>query len=474
MTHYTIYFKALSTITGIDTAEKWHLATKTSNTYDNYLSMEMVFKYYDITSQFDITGKRMTLFHMGTDSSTQGIAVVLSKGTNASDPIQVGLIASDGTLWKTISGTFYTLTNATTSSYYILLTYDYSGNIKNINFYVVEFNNPTTKTTPDFSFETTSGESIEPIGNQWGFGSAPQSITDSNGYLSTEGYNSYVAQNLEVSFLRTWNTNPTIPATSNTVGTYAMFNSVDSTHSLYNLNTTFTLVPDSAGDSTSGMNFQLYLTGTTLPTDIYNSASNPDTQVTPTTSTTNYPTLNPISSYDFAINYDTGSSTNPVNSYTVSQPSNINCLLEGTKILTSQGYKLIEDIKLDDLIITGDDRIVKILGIHTTTLFAKDDETIPYVVKKGQYGAIDDLYLSKHHCLLIDNDYYDVPYRIGLELSDIKYKVINYYHLETENYLYDTMIANGVIVETYTKIKDYSEVPNKYKNTNGLRIYIKK
>lgn len=388
------------------------------------------------------------------------------KGANNSDPIQIGLIASDGTAWNTIPSSFVSLNpllgvgdTINNTSFYALLTYNYAGSNRNVNFYVVKYKTPMTKTAPDFSFTTATGTNIEPIGNQWGFGSSPQSITSTDGYTSIEGYNSYVAQNLEVAFLRTWNINPPIPATSTTSGVYAMFNT-NSAFSLYNLNATITRVPD----LTTGLNFQLYMTETNASTDLYNSVSNPDTLVTTTTSTSNYPTLNPPNSYNFAINYDTVNLSNPINNYTKPQASSISCLLKGTKILTERWFKLIEKIKLDDFIITADHRKVSIEKIYSTQVFAKNDETIPYIVKKKTYGAFEDLYLSKHHCVLINDEYFDVPHRIGLELSDIKHQMITYYHIETENYLYDTMIANGVVVETYGKYKVYEEVPNKYKN----------
>lgn len=57
MSNFSIFFPALSTL-GLGTAEKWHIATKTSNTYDAYLSVEIVFTYYDVPAQFDITNKR--------------------------------------------------------------------------------------------------------------------------------------------------------------------------------------------------------------------------------------------------------------------------------------------------------------------------------------------------------------------------------------------------------------------------------
>jgi hypothetical protein len=443
---YSIFFKPISTtFNPPSNDEKFRIVTKTSNIYNNnILSVELSFRY-NRNSDFDLLGKQITLFHMGVGTSNSGIAIVLKQGTNVSDPIQIGLIASTGNnvTWETVTNTstlatsFYNLNDIDISTYYILLTYNYSHSNKNINFYVVEFKNPTTKTTPDWSFTVTSATSsvtsLNP-GNHWGFGSCPQTITTTDGYLGdsvNHSYNSYVAQNIELSFLRTWNI--IIPSTSSTNTEYAMFNS-DTSHSLYNLNANYTLVPT----GTNNLNFQLNITGTDLLSSLYNNAvtGGSGTLVTSTTNTTNFPSLD-----GFGINSNIY--------YTIANTSTLNCLLKGTQILTPDGYKLIENITLDDLIITYDNRIVRIKNINKDIILAKDDDTIPYIIRKGQYGAFEDLYISKSHGVLINGDYFDIPCRIGLELSNLQNELLTYYHIETENYLYDTIIANGVAVESY-------------------------
>lgn len=448
MSYYSLFYNPIPPTAG--TAQKWRIGTKTSNLYDSVLTAEMVIQYYDLPS-FDITGKRMTIFHMGSISSSSGIAIVLSKGTNSGDPIQVGLLISGGTSWNAIPASFCTLNNIgniSTDAFYLMLTYDYSGSNTNVNFYVTTFNNSTNKTAPDFPFSTTVATNIEPIGNQWGFGASPEPITDPTGYISTEGYNCYVAQNLETSFLRTWDT--VLPSSSNSPSTYAMFNTVDQTYSLYHLNKTHDNVPA----STSNLQFQLYLAGITIPGDMLNNAASPPLPVNVETNVSAYPTLE-----DFAIN--------ALTNYTFIQPSTIACLLEGTNILTNEGYKLIENISLDDTIITGDDRKVKVTEIHKT-LFFSNNENVPRIIKKGEYNAIDDLYISNGHGILINNEYFDYPFRLNIQKSDLLNKVLTYYHLVTEDYLYDTLVANGVVVETYGK---FMHIDPEYLNGDNLRIF---
>ena len=453
MTSYSLFFPALSQVSPLP-SEKWRIATKTASTYNNYLSMELVFSYTDNAAQFDLTNNRMTLFHQGTDASTSGIAVVLKKTAGGS--IQLGLISSTGTAWTEIASSFVdlnTIGSVASDSFYVLLTYDYSGSNQILNFYVVAFN-LTVKTAPDFSYTTSSGPAIEPIGNQWGFGSSPQSITDAAGYVATEGYNCYVAQNIQTSFLRTWNINPIIPATSSTSGQFAMFNSVDATTSLYTLNRNSTQV--AAG--TTNLNFQLYMTGAAL-NDIYNSSVSPNVAVTQTTSTSAYPTL-------------TGFAINSSGSYNVPQNSSIACILKGTKILTDSGYKLIEDITMDDKIVTHDNRIVKINDIHMMVLYSRE-KTAPRIIKKGEYNAFEDLYISEGHGILID-DYFDYPFNLGLEQRKLN-ELLTYYLIRTENFLTDTLIANGVIIESWggwlpdIKTDDWVKIPDDYYNDKNLR-----
>ncbi len=467
---YSVFFNALALLQpDIATAEKWHIGTKTSNTFDNYLSMELVFRYYDNPSQFNITGKRMTLFQQGeNDVVGTGIAVILKKEVNLTDPIQIGLLASVGTggsqtNWTEVPGSFVSLNSIgdiSVDAFYVLMTYDITGSNTILTFYVTEYDT-IIKTAPDFSFTTTITDKPANV-NHWAFGSAPEAITDSNGYLTGDHqYNSYVAQNTEVSFLRTWNV--LIPATSSIAGEYVMFNSVDSTHSLYNLNKLHTQLPA----NTSGLEFQLQLTGTTIPTNMLNSAVNPSQVVTATDSVQNWDTLNPPSQWHFNVNH----LSEPVNSYTFIQNSNIPCLLKGTKILTESGYKLIEDLTLEDILITIDNKKTHIVEIFKNYIYATDRYE-PYVIRKGQYNAFEDLYISPKHSILINNERFIQTYKLRLEKSGIKDQVITYYHIKTNNFFKDVIVANGVAVETYIPILTGKEVPVEYHDKDGNRLLL--
>ena len=373
-----LFFPAVSTLGLASNTELWRVATKTSNTYNNYLVMEMVFRYFDNPTELDLTGKYMTLFHQGTGSSSTGFSVCLYK--DASGNISVGIRYKDssGANWTDLSGSFVNLNTINLDGFYIMFQYNYSSTNKIVNFYVVEYNNDnaTTKTKPDFIFPTTTtpGPAVGTTNlNQWGFGSLPQSLTLSsnpNGYNNLNEYNGYIAQNVQVLYLRTWNPENLIPDTSSTAQ-YAMFNS-NPTYSLYNINKTQSYVPA----LTDKLNFQLEIpSDSTNLSDLKNNAVSPSVPVTTTTSTTNFKTL-----YDFAVNSTSG--------FNIVETSEIPCLLKGTQILTSTGYKSIEDIKIGEYIISHDNRHLKVIDIYHNFAL-KSDSVKAICIKKGEYKLPD-------------------------------------------------------------------------------------
>lgn len=146
--------------------------------------------------------------------------------------------------------------------------------------------------------------------------------------------------------------------------------------------------------------------------------------------------------------------------------------VKGTKILTDTGYRLIEDLSEDDKLIDKDGKIINIKKIYNFNSIP-NKQTLPVLIKKGEYGSLEDLYISKYHTMYL-NDEFVCPDQLKIPQIENTYTPINYYHIETENYLTDTIIANGVIVETYDALKEeYNwRIMPKYMNKNGNRILL--
>ena len=134
----------------------------------------------------------------------------------------------------------------------------------------------------------------------------------------------------------------------------------------------------------------------------------------------------------------------------LNSPTTIWCLLKGTKILTPTGEVFIEDIKIGDVVLTADNREVKVTNTYLN--MANSDEHL-YVIRKDIVSVgvpNEDLFLSGGHLVKINGKYYH-PFHDKTNLIE-KYteesKIITFYHLVLENYLTDFLVANGLQVES--------------------------
>lgn len=126
------------------------------------------------------------------------------------------------------------------------------------------------------------------------------------------------------------------------------------------------------------------------------------------------------------------------------------CFLKGTHILTPDGYEVIESLKIGDKLITHDFRTIEILEI-CKVIVPSNNINNPYLIPCGTYGAVSNLYLSPLHQVLINNTFTAVK-----QLNNIKQVfagfTLEYYHIKTRDYFKDTIIAEGVITETWSGI----------------------
>jgi uncharacterized protein YjbI with pentapeptide repeats len=133
------------------------------------------------------------------------------------------------------------------------------------------------------------------------------------------------------------------------------------------------------------------------------------------------------------------------------------CFLEGTKILTTKGYKLVQQI-VPGVDVLVDDKGKRLECKEVGKYYKKyDGEDFPYVVPGGSYmnekfTCSEDLYLTHNHCIYIPHMDKFVPSSL-LKLRQDKTMVegYTYYHVFTENYFTDCIIANGIPCESHSK-----------------------
>jgi hypothetical protein len=124
------------------------------------------------------------------------------------------------------------------------------------------------------------------------------------------------------------------------------------------------------------------------------------------------------------------------------------CFLSGTNILTPNGYEIIDKLNIGDIITTHDFRNIEIIDI-CKVIVPSNRVNDPYLIPAGTFGAISDLYLSPLHQVLIDNTFVCVKQLGNIEQVFAGF-TLEYYHIKTGNYFKDTIIAEGVITETWS------------------------
>lgn len=135
----------------------------------------------------------------------------------------------------------------------------------------------------------------------------------------------------------------------------------------------------------------------------------------------------------------------------------IPCFLEGTKILTSNGYKLIQELVAGEDVLIDDNG--KELVCKEVKKFIKKYNGVdfPYVVPKDsklseQFICNEDLYLTHNHSIYIPHMNKYIPSSL-MKMPQDKTKVDKYvyYHVFTENFFTDVIIANGIPCESHSK-----------------------
>lgn len=132
------------------------------------------------------------------------------------------------------------------------------------------------------------------------------------------------------------------------------------------------------------------------------------------------------------------------------------CFLEGTKILTSRGYKNVESLSSKDKLLNDKGQMIQCVEVKSFVQ-KYDGKTFPYVVPKGALmnngtKCQMDLYLSPMHCIYNSRTNKFIPACVsGLPQDKTVVKSYKYYHVITPNYFTDVIIANGIPCESYSE-----------------------
>jgi hypothetical protein len=128
------------------------------------------------------------------------------------------------------------------------------------------------------------------------------------------------------------------------------------------------------------------------------------------------------------------------------------CFQKGTMILTPSGYKSIESLTKGDLVTTAQGVIVKIQKV--TSFVGKQDKCPLYVLSKDSLAPnmpLMDLYMSEGHAYRYNGKW------SHMKCSSLAMKVdlnnVEYYNIAVDNYMENTLIANGVEVESLFNMK---------------------
>ena len=132
------------------------------------------------------------------------------------------------------------------------------------------------------------------------------------------------------------------------------------------------------------------------------------------------------------------------------------CFPLGTKILTAEGYKPVETLKQQELVLTADGRQVPV-KIYGKIITKTNQHTAPYLIPAHSLGLNNprnDLKLSPDHAFMVRKGVWMIP-RKAVLMSDkvVQYGIgesVTYFHLECPNFFRDNLvIEGGVVAESY-------------------------
>jgi hypothetical protein len=149
-------------------------------------------------------------------------------------------------------------------------------------------------------------------------------------------------------------------------------------------------------------------------------------------------------------------------SFTIPASSDgVPCFTAACSLLTPTGYKRVTEIMTGDLIVTQDQRHVRVIAYRFQVMGT--ERTAPYRISKNTLGEHDEVHLSPFHAIRISDQWNYPPvlqfyFPDKIEQYDLG-KQITYYHFETPDYANDHLVCNGLVVDSYSGQQIQSNKP---------------
>lgn len=144
------------------------------------------------------------------------------------------------------------------------------------------------------------------------------------------------------------------------------------------------------------------------------------------------------------------------------------CYVKGTKIFTDNGYKLIEDLKINDNVVTigkihnhsymipyNENTIKPVVWTGKFKLRNLTEKSRAICIKKDAFGEnlpFEDLYVSPGHRIILDSKMVLIGDLVNGKtiVQDYENDSVEYYHVEFDSHV--TIIANGILAESYLEM----------------------
>ena len=150
----------------------------------------------------------------------------------------------------------------------------------------------------------------------------------------------------------------------------------------------------------------------------------------------------------------------------------IPCILSNSLIKTPEGYEFVDNLKVDDLIVTSDGRTVPIVNILKYEIIKPKNNEYPVIIPKDFFGSNlpnKETYLSETHAILLPDttNEWMIPSDNITLFKRMNTKIV-YYNFELPNYFTDNIVINNLPIESWSAGKF------RYKYSNKIQKIINK